>query len=54
MLLCEAKLAALCRGALSGDALARTGRCSVSVARIAALQGLPLLLVPTAAKGCHL
>ena len=43
MLLCEAKLAALCRGALSGDALARTGRCSVSVARIAALQGLPLL-----------
>jgi len=54
MLLCEAKLAALCRGALSGDALARTGRCSVSVARIAALQGLPLLLLLTAAKGCHL
>ena len=56
MLLCEAKLAALCRGgALSGDALARTGRCSVSVARIAALQGLPLLLVLLgAAKGCHL
>ena len=55
MLLCEAKLAALCRGgALSGDALARTGRCSVSVARIAALQGLPLLLFLTAAKGCHL
>ena len=33
---------------------AGANRCSVSVARIAALQGLPLLLLLTAAKGCHL